>query len=287
MEKERRFQKRCIRQRILILLDHVSSVVYHCTSVCVFITIIIHSSFKNLSRAATINSRWVVLEEQDETPEQCWEAPEKEVGVPDLMDEEGGTYVDGEAEEEHLPVGQHLLLDIRHVDSSFLSSEERLAKAMLEVVNECGLTLLSYHCHRLKTAGVSCVGVLLESHVSFHTWPSQGVIIFDLFTCGSNSLLPVISTAEKFFGVQQEVTDPKKPETVWAYKARGFGSDDKDEIASLTDLFTFPIGTMADYKKHVSWNCLFVFDSIFEEMMIHLSFFHTGIVNLYNPRPTG
>ena len=32
-----------------------------------------------------------------------------------------------------------------------------------------GLTLLSYHCHSLLPAGVSCVGVLLESHISFHT----------------------------------------------------------------------------------------------------------------------
>eukprot|EP00536_Pseudo-nitzschia_multiseries_P011743 jgi/Psemu1/206763/e_gw1.414.17.1 len=87
-------------------------------------------------------------------------------------------------DELHLPAGQHLLMDIRNVQEAFLASEERLAKAMLDVVGDCGLTLLSYHCHGLAPSGVSCVGVLLESHVSFHTWPSQGVVTLDLFTCG-------------------------------------------------------------------------------------------------------
>jgi hypothetical protein len=68
----------------------------------------------------------------------------------------------------HLPSGQHLLVDIRYVDPDFLNSEERLATAMIEMVNESKLTLLSYHCHSLVPVGVSCAGVLLESHVSWY-----------------------------------------------------------------------------------------------------------------------
>ena len=63
-------------------------------------------------------------------------------------------------------MGQHLLADIKHVDPDFLNSEERLAAAMIEMVNKSKLTLLSYHCHLLVPVGVSCAGVLLESHVS-------------------------------------------------------------------------------------------------------------------------
>ncbi len=66
----------------------------------------------------------------------------------------------------HRPSGQHLLIDIQYVDPDFLNSEEKLATAMIEMVNESKLTLLSYHCHSLVPVGVSCVGVLLESHVS-------------------------------------------------------------------------------------------------------------------------
>ena len=66
----------------------------------------------------------------------------------------------------HLPAGQHLLVDIKDVDSEFLNDETRLATAMIELINESKLTLLSYHCHGLVPIGVSCAGVLLESHVS-------------------------------------------------------------------------------------------------------------------------
>ena len=70
----------------------------------------------------------------------------------------------------HLPSGQHLLIDIKNVNSNFLNSEQQLAEAMVQLVNESKLTLLSYHCHSLVPMGVSCVGVLLESHVSIYIY---------------------------------------------------------------------------------------------------------------------
>jgi len=128
----------------------------------------------------------------------------------------------------HLPAGQHLLVDIKDVDSNFLNSEERLAHAMIELINESKLTLLSYHCHSLVPVGVSCAGVLLESHVAFHTWPMEGVITMDLFTCGGGLLIPTLPSIEKLFGVPSapsEGEDPEdvpKPTLLWSHKLRGF-----------------------------------------------------------------
>ena len=145
--------------------------------------------------------------------------------------------------EEHLPAGQHLLVDIKNVDADFLNSEERLAEAMVEVVALSELTLLSYHCHGLIPEGVSCVGVLLESHISFHTWPDEGVITLDLFTCGSGLLVPVVPVIERLFGVPvegageyhppegtaddgeyipQEEDYVPPPRMVWSHVLRGF-----------------------------------------------------------------
>lgn len=150
-------------------------------------------------------------------------------------------------EEEHLPSGQHLLVDIKNVDSTFLNSESRLAHAMVKVVNESKLTLLSYHCHSLVPIGVSCVGVLLESHVSFHTWPEEGVITLDLFTCGSGELVPVLPLIENAFAIPQqnvyahhdayranetEYSMEQQPVVVWTHKMRGFRTD-KDRNANI------------------------------------------------------
>jgi S-adenosylmethionine decarboxylase len=75
-------------------------------------------------------------------------------------------YVPPQGKELHEPAGQHLLIDIKSVDGAFLNSKDRLAGAMMDLVNMSGLTMLSYHCHALLPVGVSCVGVLLESHIS-------------------------------------------------------------------------------------------------------------------------
>lgn len=164
---------------------------------------------------------------------------------------------DDDDDEVHLPAGQHLLIDIEHVDSSFLNDEERLARAMLALVDGCGLTLLSYHCHKLIPMGVSCAGVLLESHVSFHTWPKEGVITLDLYTCGPTSLVPILPLAEKLFSIPRKNTDAgdatSQPNMVWAHKYRGFYNETTmDEKADLIDLQSFPLGMMTDYKKEVS-----------------------------------
>lgn len=136
----------------------------------------------------------------------------------------------------HLPAGQHLLIDFKDVSPLFLNSETSLASAMISLINESKLTLLSYHCHSLVPIGVSCAGVLLESHVAFHTWPGEGVITLDLFTCGGTPLIPVLPLVERLFGVGrsteeeddddgldhdgEEEEEEVKPSMIWAHKVR-------------------------------------------------------------------
>jgi S-adenosylmethionine decarboxylase proenzyme len=146
-----------------------------------------------------------------------------------------GFYSENKTEELHEPSGHHLLVDIKSVNGKFLNSEEKLAQAMIDLVELSGLTMLSYHCHRLQPVGVSCVGVLLESHISLHTWPIPGAICMDLFTCGPNSLLPILPAIERFFGVPRipavHGSIVEKPFVQWAYKLRGF----RNEIPSRSD----------------------------------------------------
>jgi len=133
--------------------------------------------------------------------------------------------------EQYNPSGHHLIVDMKNLEADFLNSEERLAAAIVGTIAAAGLTLLSYHCHALHPAGVSCVGVLLESHISFHTWPEEGVITLDLFTCGPALLLPVLPTIERLFGVPRTktvtkdgITTEEKEEVVvqWSHELRGF-----------------------------------------------------------------
>ncbi len=74
----------------------------------------------------------------------------------------------------------------------------------------------------LVPVGVSCAGVLLESHVAFHTWPTEGVISMDLFTCGSGKLIPTIPSIQQLFGVKAAHEDADDPTMLWSHKLRGF-----------------------------------------------------------------
>jgi S-adenosylmethionine decarboxylase proenzyme len=156
------------------------------------------------------------------------------------------------------PSGQHLLVDIRNLEADFLNSESRLADAMQDSVIAGGLTMLSYHCHSLHPAGVSCVGVLLESHISFHTWPEEGVITLDLFTTSEKPLLPLLPKIEELFGVPRINTTTglaMEPVTIWSHELRGFRTEDDrkahhlDGQSDLSNWVTSPLEVV--YKKQI------------------------------------
>ena len=161
--------------------------------------------------------------------------------------------------EEHRPSGQHLLVDIEGVEEAFLNSEERLSKAMVDTVQEAGLTMLSYHCHSLIPSGVSCVGVLLESHISFHTWPSEGVITLDLFTCGSKPLLPAVKTLERLFGIGES------PRTQWSHELRGFRNEEEKKghyLDDSSDLSLWVLSPLEMYSKDQIYSNLTKFQRV-------------------------
>ena len=145
----------------------------------------------------------------------------------------------------------HLMVDINNVDAAFLNSERSLVNAMLEMVNEAKLKLLSYSCHRLVPLGVSCVGLVNQYYISIHTWPEGGVITVDLCTGGKPSLLSALSIIERLFGVPRTSPDPsglsaKKPEVRWAHQFRGFEE-------SSDDLSVYVLSAIGlDVKKEVS-----------------------------------
>ena len=205
------------------------------------------------AESARTYSRWVMSEDEQRKLKNDLAIKYEEEEAAEAAAEEAGEDDDDDDDDEiHLPAGQHLLMDIKNVEPAFLNSERRLAQAMIDLVNDGGLTLLSYHCHGLKPAGVSCVGVLLESHVSFHTWPAQGVITLDLFTCGDQSLLPAVPLAEKLFAIPDPASD-EDPYFVWQHAFRGFREDqDAVDVMSIADMYQWPLGAFTNYKKQIA-----------------------------------
>lgn len=142
--------------------------------------------------------------------------------------------------------GQQLLMDLENVDGDFLNSEEMLVEAMMNLIDKSGQKCLSHHCHGMEPMGVSCVGILLDGHVTFHTWPAQGVITLDLVSFGQDSnLQSTVETTKRIFGKKRTSSSSdlvEAPHALWALKHRGFSLDSDAKNPEDIDLDEYLLG---------------------------------------------
>ena len=45
-------------------------------------------------------------------------------------------------------------------------------------------TIVKSFFHQFSPVGVTGIAILSESHLSIHTWPNEGYVAADIFTCG-------------------------------------------------------------------------------------------------------
>jgi len=83
------------------------------------------------------------------------------------------------------PAGQHVLADLYGCDAQQLADPAQIADCLLVAANAAGATVLNSHFHHFgEQQGVTGVLLLMESHMSIHTWPEHGYAAIDLFMCG-------------------------------------------------------------------------------------------------------
>ncbi|QZA78982.1 adenosylmethionine decarboxylase [Deefgea tanakiae] len=83
------------------------------------------------------------------------------------------------------PKGQHVLADLYGCDAQQLANPEWIADCLLLAAQAAGATVLNSHFHHFgEQQGVTGVLLLMESHISIHTWPEHGYAAIDLFMCG-------------------------------------------------------------------------------------------------------
>ena len=83
--------------------------------------------------------------------------------------------------------GTHLILDCRS-SSPLLGKREHVEGWVRAACCEMDVTILSVTGYDLKNAhgqapGVSVVALIAESHVNVHTWPQEGLITMDAYSC--------------------------------------------------------------------------------------------------------
>lgn len=83
------------------------------------------------------------------------------------------------------PLGRHVLADLYGCDAQLLANPAQIEHLLLGVALAAGATVLQSHFHHFgEDQGVTGVLLLMESHISIHTWPEYGYAAIDLFMCG-------------------------------------------------------------------------------------------------------
>lgn len=81
-------------------------------------------------------------------------------------------------------MGRHLLLEVHDVDFFLINDMQALQDVMVKGIERANMTILNIFSYSFVPQGCTIVIALSESHVSCHTWPENGCIAIDVYTCG-------------------------------------------------------------------------------------------------------
>ena len=83
-------------------------------------------------------------------------------------------------------IGKHVYGNLYDCDTAILKDKERLEDIVREAVKEGNMTLLDIKSWKIGE-GVSVVAIVLESHITIHTWPEYGFATVDVYSCGAHT----------------------------------------------------------------------------------------------------
>lgn len=82
--------------------------------------------------------------------------------------------------------GKHVIGDLYGCDRGRLTDLLYLTKVVREAASVGGMTLLEIKSWKIGD-GISIVGIVLESHISIHTWPEYSFATVDVYSCGTHT----------------------------------------------------------------------------------------------------
>ncbi len=81
--------------------------------------------------------------------------------------------------------GRHLILEMWDCDREVLNDAEKITALMSSAADIAGATVIKQFYHEFIPSGITGVAILAESHIAIHTWPVEGYVAIDIFTCGT------------------------------------------------------------------------------------------------------
>lgn len=81
-------------------------------------------------------------------------------------------------------MGHHILVSLYGISFAALDDIDGIRAAFEKAVEACGAHVLNRFSHKFHPQGCTVVYALSESHLSAHTFPENGCVALDVYTCG-------------------------------------------------------------------------------------------------------
>ncbi|MGC8572813.1 MAG: adenosylmethionine decarboxylase [Caldisphaera sp.] len=84
-------------------------------------------------------------------------------------------------------VGRHVYGNVKGCrNTNLLKDEKGLTSLLIKAGNAGNMTILDVKTWKIGE-GVSAVAIVLESHITIHTWPEYKFATVDVYSCGSHT----------------------------------------------------------------------------------------------------
>lgn len=100
----------------------------------------------------------------------------------------------------------HLVIDLYECPAFKLKDEASIRTYISIIVAECGLTARGAPLVDKfpgKDSGITACQILSESALTLHSYPVEGVLYCEIFSCSTFDHLKAICTTRKFFGARR------------------------------------------------------------------------------------
>ncbi|MGB9725748.1 MAG: adenosylmethionine decarboxylase [Fervidicoccaceae archaeon] len=85
-----------------------------------------------------------------------------------------------------LVYGRHIYGNLKECNKEILMNEEKLSTIVEEATRVGNMTLLDIKTWKIGL-GVTVAAIILESHITIHTWPEYGFATVDVYSCGAHT----------------------------------------------------------------------------------------------------
>ncbi len=99
----------------------------------------------------------------------------------------------------------HVVIDMYGVDYGLADDLDGIRTLSRRIIERLHSDMVGEVYKKLEPHGVIYIALLLQSHVSIHTWPEIGYVAMDVYTCSDVPVTEIVDDVLAFFKPKKHV----------------------------------------------------------------------------------